>query len=119
MNAVGGVIRDQPAAGRAVAPRNIVVLNDSSVGVPEIDRVFLLLWVEIESRVRAGERKVVLQRDAGAATPKAPCPALKILASRSVRRVVSRVQKEVSRNSHVRGILDLDVRFAVGDHVSL
>ena len=110
MDTVGGTIRDQPAPGRAVAPRDIVVLNDSSVGVPEIDRVLLLLRVELQSRVRAGEGIIVLQRHAGTASPKASSPALKILPSRSVRRIVSRIQQEVPGDGHVRGIQSLDIQ---------
>jgi len=102
-----------------MAPRDIVVLNDGPIGVPEIDRVLLLLRVEIRGRVGAGERIVVLQRHADAASPKASSPALKVLPSRSVRRIVSRVQQEVSRDGHVRRIQNLDVRFAVSDHIPL
>jgi hypothetical protein len=102
-----------------VAPGDIVVLNDSSIGVPEIDRVLLLLRVAIPGRVRAGECIVVLQRHTAATSPKASSPALKILPSRSVRRIVSRVQQEISRNGDVRRIQNLDVRFAVSDHIPL
>jgi len=119
LNAVGGAIRNQPTAGRAVASRDVIVLNDGSIGIPEIDRVFLLLRVEIQSRVCTGERVVIFQRHTAASGPKPALPALKVLPSESVRRVISRVQQEVSRNGHVRGILNLDIRFSISDHIAL
>src|SRR6201993_4198172 len=117
MNGAGGIVRDQAAAGRAVATSNKVVLNDRSIREPKIDRVFLMLRVKIKRAVRAGESIVVLQRDGTAPSSCTALPTLKVLPSRRICCVISWSQGEVSDDGHIPRIQVLHIGPGVGESV--
>ncbi len=80
---------------------NVIILNDGPIGVSEIDRVFLLLRIKIQRGIHTGEREVALNRNVAAASPSATLPTLEVLPSRSIGRIVPRVQKKVSGDRHI------------------
>lgn len=80
---------------------DVIILSDGSIGVSKINRVFLLLRIKIQRGIGTGEREVALKRNVAATSPNATLPTLEVLPSGSIGRIVSRVQKKVSRDRHV------------------